>query len=151
MIYTSIRNTKELIFLSEKILNQRPPLTHLNLSKLVDSDEEAKQGEQLLHALASILEPTLISLNLSFNKNLWRDGARFNLLLEVLQHQSNLEDLNLEKSGFSAEQTQQLLGKVSECEILKSITTLNLYWSANFAYNESVNFLALILAKAHRI
>ena len=84
MIYTSIRNTKELIFLSEKILNQRPPLTHLNLSKLVDSDEEAKKGEQLLQALASILEPTLISLNLSFNKNLWRDGARFNLLLEVL-------------------------------------------------------------------
>ena len=43
-----------------------------------------------------------------------------------------------------------MLRKITEFDILWSLTTLNLS-CANFASDESVNFLTLILAKAHRI
>ena len=70
--------------MSEKILNLRPPLIHLNLHGLFLKEEEAQRGELIMHTLASITEPTLKSLNLSDNHSLLNDGARFNLLLDVL-------------------------------------------------------------------
>ena len=91
--------------MSEKILNLRPPLTHLDFFWLFISEETAQQGEGLLRALASITQPTLLSLNLGDNEELWEDEARFNLLLDVLEQQNNLEDLNLTVSFFSAVQT----------------------------------------------
>ena len=81
--------------MSEKIFNLRPPLTHLDFSYLFRREEKAQQGEGLLHALASITKPTLLSLNLGFNEELWKDEARFGMLLDVLQLQYHLEDLNL--------------------------------------------------------
>ena len=94
--------------MSQKILNQSPPLTHLDLEGLFYSEETAvlQQGEGILHALAYTTQPTLISLNLGFNDPLWIDEARFNLLLNVLQQHYNLEDLNLAVSYFSAVQTE---------------------------------------------
>ena len=71
--------------MSEKIYNLRPPLTHLDFYKLFKSEESAQQGERLMHDLASITILTLKSLNLGGNRELWKDEARLNLLLDVLQ------------------------------------------------------------------
>ena len=95
--------------MSEKILYQRPPLTHLDFGVLVTNEETAQQGERLLNILASTTIPTLLSLNLGWNNELWEDKARFNLLLDLLQQQDNLVDLDLPESLFSAMQTEQLL------------------------------------------
>ena len=95
--------------MSQKILNQSPPLTHLDLYMLFNDVGTAllQQGEGILHALAYTTRPTLLSLNLGYNYPLWMVGeARFNLLLNVLQQQYNLEDLNLRWSEFSALQTE---------------------------------------------
>ena len=88
---------------------------------------------------------------MGFNSCLWKDKARFDLLLDVLQLQYNLEDLDLERSKFSKVQTEKLLRKVSESDILQNLTTLNLCESANFAYDKSIRLFALILAKANQI
>ena len=71
--------------MSEKILNLKPPLTHLDLNDLFREEETAQHGEQLLHALASFTQPTLLSLNLGKNSELWKNKARFELLLDVLE------------------------------------------------------------------
>ena len=81
---------------------------------------------------------------------MWKDGTKFDMLLDVLQQQHNLDHLHLMVSGFTSVQTEQLLRKITENDILWSLTTLNLSY-ANFAFDDSVNHLALILAKAHRI
>ena len=106
---TSEANRSALIHMSQKIFNQRPPLAHLNFYDFFASEETAQQGEPLLHALATIMQPTLLSLDLGLNSKLWEDETRFNLLLDVLQHQYNIEDLNLAYSDFSSVQTEQLL------------------------------------------
>ena len=84
-----------------KILILRPPLTHLIIPEMFDSEETAHLGEELLHTLATSMRPTLTSLNLGFNEYLWQDEARFYLLLKVLQQQQNLEDLQLAESVFT--------------------------------------------------
>ena len=106
MYFASEENRSALICMSEKIFNLRPPLTHLDFHGLFDSEETAQQGGGLLHALTSITKPTLLSLNLGKNDKLWKDEGQFGMLLDVLQLQYNLEDLNLERSIFSAEQTE---------------------------------------------
>ena len=70
--------------MSDKIMNLRPPLTHLEFSNLMLSKELAQQGGQILHNLASIAQPTLSYLDLGKNEDLWGDKARFNLLLKVI-------------------------------------------------------------------
>ena len=99
-------NKSALIHMSQKIFNQRPPLAHLNFRSFFRTEETAQQGEPLLHALASIMPPTLLYLNLGFNKELWKDDARFNMLLGLLQRQPNLDHLDLSASRFSAVQTE---------------------------------------------
>ena len=81
---------------------------------------------------------------------MWRDGTKFDMLLEVMQQQHNLDHLDLNVSVFTPVQTEKLLRTITENDILWSLATLNLSY-ANFESNESVNLLALILAKAHRI
>ena len=72
--------------MSNKILNLRPPLTHLDLYLLFRNEENAQLGEGLLQTLASITQPTtLLFLNLGANKLLWKDQVRFDLLLDVLE------------------------------------------------------------------
>ena len=96
--------------MSEKILHLAPPLTHLDFNHLFtrmrENEETLQHGERLLHALSSITHPTLLSLNLGNNNILWKDQTRFDLLLDVLQIQHNLEDLNFFGSYFSAAQTE---------------------------------------------
>ena len=90
---TSRENKQALVLMTEKILNLRPPLTHLDFREFFfykASEETLQQGERLLQALASITQPSLLSLNMGANSILWKDEARFNLLLEVLQQQSSL-------------------------------------------------------------
>lgn len=103
-----------------------------------------------MQAIASIAQPTLSYLDLGYNKYLWEYDSRFDLLLDVIQQQHNLDYLHLNESIFSPVQTEQLLRKITKFDILWSITTINLS-TANFESDESVNHLTLILAKAHRI
>ena len=81
---------------------------------------------------------------------MWKDDAKFDMLLEILQQQHNLDHLHLNESLFTSAQTEQLLRTITENDILWSLATLNLSY-ANFESDESVNLLALIIAKAHRI
>ena len=103
---TSEHNRKELVYMCEKILNLRPPLTHLDFYMLFTSEESAQKGEPLLQAIASIYRPILLYLDLGANELLWKDDKRFNMLLDVLQQQYNLEHLRLNLSRFSAVQTE---------------------------------------------
>ena len=68
MYSTSAVNRQALLCMIEKILHLKPPITHLDFSHLFkddDSEETLQKGEQIiLHPLASITLPTLISLNL---------------------------------------------------------------------------------------
>lgn len=72
----------------EKILHLAPTLTHLEFVDFFHysdkSEETKKYGKRLLHAISSIREPTLISLNLGQNSILWKDEMIFVLLLDVL-------------------------------------------------------------------
>ena len=123
----------------------RPSLTHLNLEYF---SYTASHGEKLLTPLSLITEPTIVSLNLGGNLRWWRSQSCFALLFEVLQNQENLKHLNLGGSEFSSEQTEELLRKITEAELFKSLVSLNLWRSANFSSDETVSLLALLLAKA---
>ena len=102
--------------MTEKIMQRRPPLTHLDL---YDLNVEAKFGERLLHALhSSITEPTLLYLNLGGNSRWWEGESRFPLLLNVLEQQHNLDHLDLSGSEFSSAQTEQLLRRLTESVLL---------------------------------
>ena len=92
--------------MSEKILNVSPPLTYINFFRLFTSEETADEGHRLLHALTSITQPTLLSLDLGYNRLLWEADKRFSLLLDLLQQQYNLKVLNLRMNYFSAVQTE---------------------------------------------
>ena len=96
MHLTSEHNRKQLILMSDKIMNIRPPLTHIDF--FYTSKEFAQQGEPLLRAIASIRQPTLSYLDFGCNKFLWMDGAKFDMLLDVLQQQHNLDHLYLNYS-----------------------------------------------------
>ena len=92
--------------MSEKILNLRTPLTHIDFYALFRSEELAHQGEPILQAIVNITKPIILYLDLGFNKELWKDDERFNMLLDVLQQQRNLDHLHLNESYFSAVQTE---------------------------------------------
>ena len=66
----------------------------------------------------------------------------------MLHKKDQLQVLDLKDNNFSAEQTEILLETITEAKMFGSLTNLNLYHSTNFASDESVNYLALILAKA---
>ena len=71
--------------MNDKILSLRPPLTHIDFNALFTSEELAqKEGERILQAIASIAQPTLSYLDLGYNKYLWEDDSRFDLLLDVI-------------------------------------------------------------------
>ena len=92
--------------MSEKILNLRTPLTHIDFYGLFRSEELAQKGEPILQAIANITKPIILYLDLGGNKLLWEDDERFNMLLDVLQQQRNLDHLHLNESYFSAVQTE---------------------------------------------
>ena len=102
----SEHNRQELVYMCEKILNLRPPLTHIDFCMLFTSEESVQKGEPLLQAIASIHRPIILYLDLGTNWLLWEDDKRFNMLLDVLQQQYNLEHLHLNASWFSAVQTE---------------------------------------------
>ena len=81
----SEHNRKELVYMIQKIMNFRPPLTHIDFCVLFRSKEEAEQGEQILQAIVSITQPTLSYLDLGYNNLMWKDNAKFDMLLDVLQ------------------------------------------------------------------
>ena len=114
------------------------------------SEDLAEQGKPILQAISSITQPTLSYLDLGENEELWKDDANFDMVLNILQQQHNLCHLDLNWSLFSELQTEELLRRITGNNILYSLSTLNLS-AANFDSDESVNLLALILAKAHRI
>ena len=68
---------------------------------MFEFESTAQLGEKLLHTLATSNRRTLISLNLGDNDDLWKDEARFDLFLKVLQQQKNLEDLQLDSNLFT--------------------------------------------------
>ena len=59
-----------------------------------------------------------------------------------------LKVFDLHKNLFSAEQTEILLKTITEAEMFNSLTTLDLFMSTNFTFDESIRYLAMILAKA---
>ena len=71
--------------MSQKIMNLRPPLIHIDFNQLFTSEELAQQGELILQAIACITLPTLLYLVLGGNDDLWWDDAKFDMLLDVLQ------------------------------------------------------------------
>ena len=93
--------------MSDKILRLRPSLTHIDFFALFRSEELAqKEGERILQAIASIAQPTLSYLDLGCNDLLWKDDHRFDLLLDVIQQQHNLDHLHLNESFFSPVQIE---------------------------------------------
>ena len=80
----------------EKILKNDPPLTHLNLERF-EFGITKEQSRQLLDALASLTQPTLLYLNLS------SDWYNFDSLLEVLKRQDNIQELDLDNCGFDSD------------------------------------------------
>jgi len=70
--------------MSVKILNLRPPLTHLDFINLFNTEKLTEQGGKIMYAIAFITQPTLSYLNLSNNEELWKDNAIFGFLLDIL-------------------------------------------------------------------
>ena len=66
----------------------------------------------------------------------------------MIQNKDKLKVLDLHHSSFSAKQTEALLKTITEAKMFRRLTNLNLLRAANFTSDESVNYLALILAKA---
>ena len=138
-------------------------MTHLNIYKCPIGDdtsgcEQPQIVEEILKTINFATLPNLISLNLSSNNDWWNHGDEwteeyckenvFPLLLQIIQNKVQLKELDLNMSQFSAKQTEILLKTITEAAMLRSLTNLNLCSSLNFSYDASVNYLALILAKA---
>ena len=137
-------------------------LTHLNIYKCpiikcIWGYEQPQEVKKILKTIKFATLPNLISLNLSGNKNWWNKEVEkyyytqeklFPLLLQIIQNKAQLKVLDLHGIYFSVEQTEILLKTITEAEILRSLTNLNLSRSANFSSDTSVKYLALILAKA---
>ena len=67
----------------DKILKNSPPLTHLDFENLFYFDNKHEQVEQLMRTLSSMIQPTLLYLNMNTGWNV-SEGKRFELLLNVL-------------------------------------------------------------------
>ena len=53
--------------MSEKILNLRTPLTHIDFYALFETEELAQRGEPILQAIVNITKPIILYLDLGGN------------------------------------------------------------------------------------
>ena len=84
----SDENLEALTTMTQRILSlPELPLTYLDLEQF---SYTAQHGEDLLRALSSMTQKTLLGLNLGNNLRWWRNESCFSLLLEVLQKQEQL-------------------------------------------------------------
>ena len=103
-----------------------------------------------MEALGCLTQPTLRTLDLGNNYRWWRQKSQscFRLLLNVLATQVQLRELLLFYSRFSERHTEELLRKITESEMLNTISHLNIQQSADFTSDESVSLFAEILSKS---
>ena len=75
--------------------------------------------------------------------------GNINLLAEIISKQADLQKINLSRNAFSSNATSTIMAKIAENPNTNlKLTNLNLYQSANFDAEESVEKLADILMSA---
>ena len=88
------------------IINNRPPLTTLNLDSFSGATEnESEHGELILDALSSSGISSIIVLALGMNKMWWRCDSCCEMLPEVVAKQVHIEQLSLHSSYFTSDLT----------------------------------------------
>ena len=88
------------------IINNRPPLSTLNLDSFSGAaEDESEHGELILDALSSSGISSIIVLALGMNKGWWRCDPCCQMLPEVVAKQVHIEQLNLHSCYFTSDLT----------------------------------------------
>lgn len=125
-------------------------LRHLNLCgfSLARTDIAMVQNQTILKALHRSEGVKAIEfLGLSGNEAWWKNHTCFELLLDLILRCTNLKELHLRGSFFSACQTENLMAALAADKASPRLLMIDLQRSADFTSEKACQSLAAFLAK----
>ena len=120
-------------------------MKHLDLYGLASGVEG---GTSILEALSESSIERLTHISLGLNEEWFTDDCNGQLLADFIGRQQCLRTLRLRRNEFSSEASDEILHHLVESPALQTIQDVNLFYSANFDSDVSVQALATLLANA---
>ena len=120
-----------------------------------DRDTDQNLGELILETILSSNIDSIIDLNFRENKSWFTNPSRSgnaDLLVELISKQAGLQHIDLNANIFYSNTTLKILTMIADHPSTSiKLQTLNLYESANFEADETVDKLADILQSARSL
>ena len=144
MFHMTEADRQMLTSLITSTIRSAPNLNHLNLYGFSYKNNEPEQGQAILDSIRSMQDQISFAyLNLGRNANWWHQEQCLTLLCDLLcsRQVSELKELHMTWCNFTVEVTERVLDKIAQSDMHNTLTTLDLFDSANFDSDQAAQHL----------